>query len=546
MSQKFLTSIDLNRNEIQNVVIHKVAVFPSTGLTAGLMVYNTAAEYDSLFIYNGSQWVDALSPSLGVTDGVFNLDITNDTLTISPFTSSTAGKFDDSATTPTSTANALNFNGVFRASQMWAGSLTLNADPSASMQAATKQYVDNMAQGLVAKEPVVVATTANITLSGTQTIDGVALNVSDRVLVKNQTNAAENGCYVVASGAWPRSTDTDTWSELPGAFFFVSSGDTQGSNGYICTVQQGGTLDTDDVTFQQFSGAGQITAGGGLTKTGNQLDVVGTTNRITVNADNIDISTDYVGQSSINTLGTITTGVWHGTALEVAYGGTGITSFTAGDIIYASGATTLAKLAKGTANQIIGMNSGATAPEYKTVSGANGLSITNGANSLQVTHSTTDGYLHVPATSTTNDGKFLKAGATAGSISWASIVWSDIGSKPTTLSGYGITDAQPVDGDLTAIAALSGTGFAKRTGADTWSLDTTVARKYSVAIGDGASTSIVVTHNLGTRDVSVSIRETAGSYNFVFTDIAATTTNTITLTFAVAPNSGEYTVTVIG
>lgn len=543
---KFLTSIDLNRNEIQNVVIHKVATFPVSGLTAGLMVYNTAAEYDSLFVYNGSEWVDALVANMSVTDGMFDLAITNDSLSVSPYASSAAGKFDSSGTTPTSTADTLNYNGVLKASQMWTGALTLSADPSSNMQAATKQYVDNIAQGLDAKPSARVATTANITLSGTQTIDGVAVVVGDRVLVKNQSTASQNGVYVVASGAWSRALDMDAWTKLPGSYVFVEVGSTQAANGYVCTVALGGTLNTTDITFQQFSGAGQITAGAGLIKSGNTIDVVGAANRITVNADSVDISSAYVGQASITTLGTIASGTWHGTAVEVAYGGTGLSSYTAGDIIYASGTTTLAKLAKGTANQIVGMNNGATAPEYKTISGTAPVTVTHAANSITVAHSTTDGNLHVPATSTTNNGKFLKAGATTGSFAWANIVWSDVGSKPTTLSGYGITDAQPVDGDLTAIAALTGTGFAKRTATDTWSLDTTVARKYSVAIGDGANTSIVVTHNLGTRDINVSIRETAGGYNFVYTDISATTTNTITLNFAVAPASGEYTVIVTG
>jgi len=205
------------------------------------------------------------------------------------------------------------------------------ADPTAAQDAATKAYVDATRQGLVVKDAVRAATTAsNITLSGLQTIDSVALAANDRVLVKNQTIQSENGIYAVSAGSWPRTTDADANSgEISGGtFLFVQEGITNADSGWVCTNDGVVLVGTTALTFTQFSGAGMITAGTGLTKTGNSIDVIGTASRITVNADSIDIASTYVGQNTITTLGTVTTGTWTGTTIAVINGGTGVTSST--------------------------------------------------------------------------------------------------------------------------------------------------------------------------------------------------------------------------
>ena len=228
--------------------------------------------------------------------------------------------------------------------------ITSVAEPTQSSDAATKNYVDAVKTGLDVKDSVIVTTTGNLTgtysngtsgvgatltNSGTQaalTIDSRVLTVGDRVLVKDQTTGLQNGFYRVttvgtASTNWvlTRTTDADENSEItPGAFTFVEEGTVGASNGYVCTNVGAITVGTTPITFVQFSGAGSVIAGDGLTKTGNTLNAVGTNNRISISADAIDISSSYVGQATITTLGTITTGTWTGSVIGGQYGGTGV------------------------------------------------------------------------------------------------------------------------------------------------------------------------------------------------------------------------------
>jgi hypothetical protein len=223
--------------------------------------------------------------------------------------------------------------------------------PTQDTDAATKLYVDTVAEGLTVKPAVRVATTANITATynngtngvgatltiaatATLTIDGVnSWTVGDGILVKNQTSAFQNGRYYVStvgniSTAWvlTRCPKCDEPTEIPSMYVFVQEGTTYASTGWVATVEDFADFDVgvDDITFTQFSGAGTYLAGNGLTITGSTFNVVGTANRILVNADSVDIASTYVGQTSITTLGTIGTGTWQSTLIAGQYGGTGV------------------------------------------------------------------------------------------------------------------------------------------------------------------------------------------------------------------------------
>jgi len=386
-------------------------------------------------------------------------------------------------------ANFLKKDGsvAFTAAQSMGGfKLTNVGTPTATTDAATKAYVDSVAQGLSVKTAVKVATTANITLSGTQTIDGVAVSAGDRVLVKNQSTSSENGAYDVAAGAWSRSTDSDTGTELVNAFYFVQSGTTLQATGWVQSTPGPITIGSTSLVFSQFSGAAEYQAGAGMTKTGLTFDVVtADASRIVVNPDNIDLAT---------------TGVTGGTYTKVtldAYGrATSATAATTSDItegsrlyftdvraqaaitgaastITTSNLTVSRALASDSSGKVVA--TAVTGTELGYLSGA-----TSNIQSQLANRQPLDATLSALAsTITAADTMIYFTGVdTAQTASLTTFGRSIMGSVDAAAgrSALGViigTDVQAYDPDLGAIAALSGTsGFLKKTAANTWSLDT--------------------------------------------------------------------------
>jgi hypothetical protein len=279
------------------------------------------------------------------------------------------------------------------ASSLTLGGLTsvaVTQDPVSALQLATKQYVDSVAQGLDPKASCVAATTTNITLSGTQTIDGVALIAGDRCLVKDQTLSQNNGIYLVAAGAWTRATDMDSWAEVPGAFTFIEQGTLYADTGWVCTSNAGGTLGTTPITWVQFAGVGSYTAGTGLTLTGTQFSITNTA----VTAASYGSATQ-VGTFTVNAQGQLTSA--SNTTVTPAVGSiTGL----------GTGVATALAVNVGSAGAFVTFNGALGTPSSGTVTNLTGTASININGTVGATTPTTGNFTTVTATTGIFGGTF--------------------------------------------------------------------------------------------------------------------------------------------
>lgn len=432
MAQRFVTNLDLNQNQLLNATFEKLAADPNSGNFEGRLIYNTAT--DTIKVYTGSDFKSlphtiVSGGGAGIAEALTISEANGSiTLTLNVADTDSAGLLPATfwQMLNDATADATQSKLVKRDAQ---GNAKV-ATPTDAAHIATKGYVDAARQGLDVKQSVRLATTVPINLSTDlqtgDSIDGVVLAAGDRVLVKDQGTLIENGIYVaVVSGPAVRSSDangtTDTGELLPGTFAFVEEGSVNSDKGFVVSTNGTIIIGVTNITWTQFSGAGSFTAGDGVSQTGNTINVNVVNNRTAITSDAVDISANYVGQTSITTVGTITTGVWNGTDVAVADGGTGAS----------------------------------TAADARA-----------------------------------NLGIQTTAGA--------------------------VTTSAPV-----------------------------LARVASQTLGDGILTSFVVTHNFGTRDLNVQIYDTA-TYDSVIADVVRTDTNTLTISFSVAPTAGKFRAVVTG
>ena len=305
---------------------------------------------------------------------------------------------------------------------------TVSTTPSGSTDIANKSYVDTVAQGLDTKASCLAATTVNITLSAPQTIDGIALVAGDRCLVKNQSTAADNGIYLVAAGSWTRALDMDTWAEVPGAYVFIQTGTTQADTGWVCTSNAGGTIGVTAITWAQFSGAGS-------------------------GVSSLNFGTTGLLPSSATTGAITVTG-----ALAVANGGTNITSYAIGDLIYASTAGVLSKLADVATGDALISGGVGVAPSYGKigltthVSGT--LPVANGGTGASTASITSfnniTGYTAAGATGTTSTNLVFSTSPTFTTSIDSGVTFTAFAGATTslTIGGTGATSVVAVPGTL--------------------------------------------------------------------------------------------------
>jgi hypothetical protein len=284
------TTIDINGNAdvsgtlgAGETTVSSLTVSDLTNNRVVIAGTSGAVEDDANFTFNGTTL--ALTAGMDITG---DLDVDN--ININANTISSTDTNGDITLSPNGTGTVKVPSGYDDRSGQ--DSLTL----------VTKGYVDAVKQSLDIKDSVRVASTGNVSLTGGSsdleagdTIDGVTLVAGDRVLLKNQSTASENGIYVaVASGGTPaRSDDANASAEVTsGMFVWVEEGTSNGDQGYVLTTNNVITLNTTNLTFTQFSGAGQITAGNGLTKSGNTINVVPDDVTLSVTADEIKLKGD--------------------------------------------------------------------------------------------------------------------------------------------------------------------------------------------------------------------------------------------------------------
>lgn len=343
---------------------------------------------------------------------------------------------------------------------------TVAVTPSADTDIANKAYVDSVAQGLDIKASCLYGTVANITLSGLGTQAGgdwtSSLTAGDRILVKSQTNQAENGIYAASASGWTRTADMNTWSEVPGSFTFIEEGATLMSTGWVTTAGHTGTIGVTAMPWTQFSGAGTYNAGNGLQLVGNTFSVKANGTTLDVSSSGVKISDTYPGQTSITTLGTIGTGTWQGTAVGVLYGGTGATT--------ASGARTNLGAAASGANSDItslsGITGGVSQPDYidfhttATVTSAVGRVFWDGGTTLNVGMTTNvtgkvmeDQFYYIKATSGITKGQVIMF---TGSVGASGVL--------TGAPATGVTDGSYIMGLAAEDIALNGFGLVQYNG----------------------------------------------------------------------------------
>jgi hypothetical protein len=538
MAVSFGSSIDLQKLELLNARVQNLTSAPSSPVE-GQIYFNTTD--DKLYVRADGTWVDLTSQGVTYSAGdgldlsstTFSLDLKSggglkiDSTELAADFGTGAGKVvegndsrlsdqrvpTDNSVTSAKIVDGTIVNGDISASAAidqskisgLSSSLSAKADlasptftgdpkaptPSSSdndTSIATTAFVQSVVagavQGLSPKQACRVATTGNITISTAlnsgDTIDGVTLATGDRVLVKDQSTASQNGIYVVAASP-ARATDADAWDELVGAYVVVAEGSTNADTTWLCTSDKGGTLNTTSVTWSAQPSLSALVAGDGLVKTGNTLAV--DSNVARRNADNT-ISGTVIASKATTTIDPVVSGTTSSTGIGVKGVGT-------------SGIGVSGEATSGT-----GVAAGATTGRGGDFGSTSGVGL--GA-------ATYTGSSEAFSVYQQGSGPAIKVGSSHGT----GPVF-DGANKGAIVNIYDGVNAD----DAATVGQAGGT--------------------YKTNVGDGTSTEITVTHSLGTRDVQVEVFRNSGNYDTIICEVQRTSTSAVKLVFGVAPSSNQF------
>jgi len=347
---------------------------------------------------------------------------------------------------------------------------TISTTPSAATDIANKQYVDYALLGISWKAPAKAATTANITLSGAQTIDTVAVVAGDTVLVKNQTLPAQNGIYTVQTGAWTYATGSTTWAQYVGAVIYIVAGG-QATAAFYTTAQPGGTLGVTAMDWYNLSFSSSYTAGTGLTLIGTQFSITntgvtaatyGSASNVPVIAFNAQGQATSVTNTAISIANTQVTGL--GTlstqnASSVAITGGTINGTTIGATTASTGAfTTLGGTTITASTQFSGAGTGLTGTATSLSIGGNAATATSATSATTATNLAGGLAGSLPYQSGAGATTFLSAGTNgqvltlAGGVpSWATLSAGTV----TSVSGTGTVSGISLSGTVTSSGSLT-------------------------------------------------------------------------------------------
>ena len=488
MATRFVTNLDLVQNQILNGRFESVASDPNTGNFEGRLIYNTTE--DTIKVWTGSAWRKMIHgvSTTGTSAAALTINESNGAITIEPNLASSSQPGVMSSADKSKLDGATSSDGVSTLVMRDASGRFQAAAPSDPLDVANKAYVDAARSGLDVKQSVHVATTGPVNLASDlntgDVIDGHTLEEGDRVLVKDQLTASENGIYVVAnSGTAVRAEDADTSAEVTsGMFTFVTNGLDNGSTGWVLVTTGTINLGTTPLAFAQFSGTGQIIAGEALEKDGETLNVL------------VD-----------------------GTSIEVS-----------GDEL---------RIASGAAGDALSWDNG----ELNVVTHINGgLEISSDELQIKIDAA-------VAGLETTSNGLHLKSDVAGTGLTFTAGVLSVDAIDLDSSSGGGVTGILPIanGGTNASTESQARTNLAYTSPSGATTTTPVLARVASQVIGDGAATSYTVTHNFGTRAVVVQVFDSS-NYDTVIADVVRTTTDAVTVSFSVAPASGAFTVVVTG